>query len=962
MIFGLILPKGTVRYALMPDVLSRLHGLMAGGFHYLPYLLALVYRNFRLLPDTHPYLQARNMGKYGMRHVIAEAGNNLKFSVRNIDQLILYAVILCGIILLFLQFLSIGAFVFFSSAIAGPPDSWTDFFVIPALYRSQDLASIMLDMVFGVRAPDLITLGLYGGNAGLFESCAGIPSIPCTDLQLIPNARPDIDLSAIAGVTIPASEFSITSSDTTFPYAHHVGLHRMFSIYSNGLLVVAVGMVSYFIATILAETAQSGTPFGRRYNKTWVPFRIVMAFGLLMPLGSGLSSSQYIVLYAAKYGSAFASNGWYRFNDTLTQSTLGDIQNLISRPTVPDLGGFLQFMFVANVCEILYESVRDPASPSTPVYEIEAYIHGPETVAVGNTLTVAAGTSYDDVITQLGGKSNTVVITFGQKDATKYPKERGHVMPLCGQMRWILADPRDGTLITGAERGPYRIQSGYWELVKRIWFNESAISVLTIPLEQQNANRRDINFANVGTSETFVPSAVAAMGGGTNAEVGQVYKKQIEDNVKAIVETIYTLAVVEAILSDSWLGAWNGAAHPLYNKGWAAAGIWYNTIAELNGSVTVAAFNVPAPFMYPHIMEKVWETKQKFNKEIMPKDRFTPSGEGLDDISGYLGASNALTFATVLGQAFKAYNSVEVTTTHTKPSNSVIFDAITSLLGTNGLYDMRRNPDTHPLAQLVGVGRALVESAVRNLGYAAFATMAGMSMGNVLGEFAGQLGATAASMFVTIAMLGLTVGFVLFYILPFLPFIYFFFAVGGWIKGIFEALVGAPLWALAHIRIDAHGLPGNAALNGYFLIFEVFLRPILILFGLLASISIFSALVSVLNSVFPSVTSNIGGYNIESEITGVGPSTIDSMRGKVDQFFFTVIYAVLVYMMGMSSFKLIDTIPNNILRWMGASVATFNDQREDAAQGLVSKATVGSQQSLGRIGGGLQKIAGLAKG
>lgn len=60
--------------------------------------------------------------------------------------------------------------------------------------------------------------------------------------------------------------------------------------------------------------------------------------------------------------------------------------------------------------------------------------------------------------------------------------------------------------------------------------------------------------------------------------------------------------------------------------------------------------------------------------------------------------------------------------------------------------------------------------------------------------------------------------------------------------------------------------------------------------------------------------------------------------------------------MGMSSFKLVDMIPNNILRWMGQSVATFGDQREDAGQSLIGTATVGSQQTLGAIGGGLKGL------
>ena len=56
------------------------------------------------------------------------------------------------------------------------------------------------------------------------------------------------------------------------------------------------------------------------------------------------------------------------------------------------------------------------------------------------------------------------------------------------------------------------------------------------------------------------------------------------------------------------------------------------------------------------------------------------------------------------------------------------------------------------------------------------------------------------------------------------------FAVGGWVKGLFEAMVGVPLWALAHIRIDGQGLAGDAALNGYFLIFEIFIHLLMFFF------------------------------------------------------------------------------------------------------------------------------------
>jgi conjugal transfer/type IV secretion protein DotA/TraY len=68
--------------------------------------------------------------------------------------------------------------------------------------------------------------------------------------------------------------------------------------------------MTYFAIVVVAETAQTGTPFGKRFNSLWAPLRLVMAFGLLIPISYGLNSGQYIVLYAAKYGANFATNGW----------------------------------------------------------------------------------------------------------------------------------------------------------------------------------------------------------------------------------------------------------------------------------------------------------------------------------------------------------------------------------------------------------------------------------------------------------------------------------------------------------------------------------------------------------------------------------------------------------------------------------------------------------------------------
>lgn len=982
--FSIFMPAGFFRYTFMPEILSRANALAFRGFVYIPYFLALVYQLVRLLPSTHPYLQPRNIGRYGIRHVIAEAANNLTPNIRNIDQIILFGIIMVGVVIFFAQILTVLAFLFFQPVMA-MPTNWSQFFVVnpvnPA--RRQDLAFIMLDMVFGVPHPSL-------ASTGFFESCVGT-NVSCLSL----NNAPLAPFTETGGINVPGTNEQTLSpltvgAHTAFPFPYHLGLHRLLAIYSTGLLVVAVAIASYFVITVLAETAQSGTPFGRRFNKTWAPLRIVMAFGLLMPLSIGLNSSQYIVLYAAKYGSAFATNGWRLFNDTLTTSYLGEIDSLVSRPSMPEVGSFTQYAYLAKICEYAYEenyarefADKNPGSTMS-VAAREALIQPwviLEQSSVPNAVQLIQApyehltTGLDALLATYDRPPPIIEVVLGRRSETEFSKERGFVKPICGRVTLQLTDTRipqqTGTYPNGAQWGVGRMQNTYLQIMIEAFRNVSCGMCPYMmfigrgtPPTTNTANRRHVEFVlrKLGLTEGTYAGTYSA----NATRLTQEYKSEVNAELYAYLNALLDSAVTRqrnyfaAQLAST--GPWTGAASPAYSKGWAAAGMWYNHISELNGSMTMSVHGMPVVESYPAVMEIVAQKNVEANAQVPFHERFRPEIRGLDDPSKYLdGAFNAK-LASMLYEAYKEWDSTSGLNTQSKPTGNVIVDAITMLLGTNGLYDLRHNPDTHPLAMLSGIGRSLVEAAIRNLGYAAVSGGGGIILGDLLGKFAGKLGGTAASMLISIATMQVTIGFVLFYVVPFLPFIYFFFAVGGWIKGIFEAMVGAPLWALAHIRIDGNGLPGQAALNGYFLIFEVFLRPILIVFGMLASVATFSSLVYVLNSVFSLVVENAAGYDVDANLGAGAASSIGYMRGRIDQFFFTVIYAIIVYMMAMASFKLIDMIPNNILRWMGQSVATFGDQREDAAQGLVSRASIGAQQTASKIGGGLGQLARMAGG
>ncbi len=955
---GYFTTKQVARYVLLPELMGRTKQLITGGFGFVPFFIATVYQMVGLLPRNHPYLMQHNIGRFGIHHVVGEAARNVKFSLKHIDQVLMFFAVMAGIIIFFMQFLAFACFIAFQPA-AAMPTNWLGFFVVAA--PEQDIAYMMLDMVFGVPLPGGSGAGYSGG---FFQSCISMAT-PCQDNFGV--AVPGMTSTALTGV--PVAQFSPLAPQAyqAFPFAYHDGLHRLFSVYSNGLLVIAVGITAYFMVTVVAETAQSGTPFGKRFNKIWAPVRIVVAFGLLIPLTVGLNSSQYLVLYAAKYGSAFATNGWNYFNTTLTTAYLGDDgQRLVAYPNSPELIELSKFLFVSKVCKHIFdfyeaERLGVAVGSLTPAQEVRAYALGFPQDSPARAMDID-GTGYnafnDHVFNDLGGgrlDTNYGTIVFGVQDQARFSDQPGFVKPVCGQLKFLFTDPRYSTLVAAAygnndtpTPASDHLQRAYYKVIQDFWTDTGWNGVVgdgpTHPAQATGSHNRHKFY-----TKAIIPQATAGYGTvATDTDVDGTFASNIQANMKTIVSNSVATAVTQQVATPVWGNA-GGAdkAYDIGSKGWAAAGIWYNRIAEMNGVLVAAVYGMPRIEKYPLTMEKVAELKTKMDSSIQAGDQYKCEVSGVDDVSNLLDAAKGSEFACALYKAYDSWSTASEGNLPVDKSGNPILAAIKSILGLNGLYQMRENPSTHPLAMLSAVGRSLVESSINTLTISGLSTIFAFLKGgdNTL--------ATISSFLVMISMLGLTVGFVLFYVVPFLPFIYYFFAVGGWVKGIFEAMVGAPLWALAHIRIDGNGLPGNAALNGYFLIFEVFLRPILIVFGLLASISTYSALVNVLNNVFTLVTENVGGYDIESEL--IAPrGTISYMRSSIDQFFFTVIYAIIVYMLGMASFKLIDMIPNNILRWMGQSVATFGDQREDPAQGLVSKSAAGSQQVLSKLGGGMQ--------
>jgi len=854
-----VLTKGQIfQYVFMPQVLPRLNELVMSGFRNLAFTIALIYQSVRILPASHPIFHAQNRQNVTLQWVIGAAYKELKFTKNNIDKILIFFFISFGILLLAIQFFAMFLFLAVNPALASGsmPTTYSGFFRDPYLggdYDGQDVAYRMLWAVFGV--PELFK---FGGTRSAF----------------------------------------------------HEALHGIFQLYSIGLLVVAVIILCYYVFAVIAETAETGVPFGKRYNKVWAPIRLVMGIGLLIPIGYGLNSAQWITLYSAKFGSDFASRGWVIFTDKMNQEYLSNPGERVGTPKTPDITAFVSFMFTTMTCVKAYEIADQNKNSADQRFIVPVVIENTASASPGAPRLLSA-LNIDDLMKD--GKD--VFIRFGEWEPNKYTSHVGGVMPFCGDIVIYAGE--------AVEDGSKHIQAFYLKLISDIWNGSYNIRSTADNMALRNFPDGSGNPNAPEPTATFRDDVV----------------NQIMDAIKPVID--------EAVTKQANSQRWAEDRTKSQNLGWGGAGIWYNRIASLNGSLVSAVNNLPQAKQMPLILEYMRAEQAQENRNI--PEQFRPTLSGNREMQFDLEEDKNIGW--VLSIAYNYWTTGQASfgrlASQRGLTGNMFIDAINAVFGTQGLFAMCQNTDVHPLAQLSQLGKGLIEASIRNI-----ALGIGFSAASVLPlPFVGSAMSIGSSILMSVASITIVMGFILFYVLPFMPFLYFFFAVGGWIKGLFEAMVGVPLWALAHLKIDGEGLPGEAAMQGYYLIFEIFLRPILILFGLLASIVIFAAMVKVLNEIYFLAVQNLSGHDPNATRMcgsiggGSGPSFASNpmafVRGPIDELFFTVVYAIIVYMIGMSCFKLIDLVPNNILRFMGTQVSTFNDKASDPAEGLIQRLSLG---------------------
>ena len=418
--------------------------------------------------------------------------------------------------------------------------------------------------------------------------------------------------------------------------------------------------------------------------------------------------------------------------------------------------------------------------------------------------------------------------------------------------------------------------------------------------------------------------------------------------------------------------------------GWMGAGAWFicltvgTATSATEADQAIAAVIGPQFLRYneadllrtPGALEKI---KKTYNAAMM---RFNLL-YGEAQLSGLFGPGGKLgDLGTALSNSFVS--------NYGRSMINMLFTLIDAALAFKGVWQfgpqlkmgVQVDSSVNPLAAFIAFGIAWVQGCLELIGWG-LAMQALGAAANVAGDVTNAVGVLGmpvlgslikvgggmskalGQLIAFIGTVGLIGGVLVAYLVPLQPFLKFLFNTLTWVLGVFEAVLAVPLIAIAHLNPEGNGLPGQNARQAYFLVLNIFLRPVLMVFGLCFGIVLFSIGVGLLNLFFEVA----GGISFSS--AAASEFVAFSILTKI---MMTVIYLILIYIMANGCWKGIDYLPTQALRWMGQGAVQLEKlgDAQQISQGISTSGTFfGSQltSNAGQVFSGVEQSGGaLAAG
>lgn len=189
---------------------------------------------------------------------------------------------------------------------------------------------------------------------------------------------------------------------------------------------------------------------------------------------------------------------------------------------------------------------------------------------------------------------------------------------------------------------------------------------------------------------------------------------------------------------------------------------------------------------------------------------------------------------------------------------------------------------------------------------------------------------------------------------PLIPYIVFYFGVMGWLMSVIETLLAAPMVAIGIASPDGqHEMLGRAE-PAVMLVTNVFIRPTLMIFGLVAGFLLSLVGMEFLNATYRHVVAANLAHSSELKK--------DHSLGPFMWLGYIIVYVTIVLSLINKSYSMIHQVPDAVLRWIGGQ-AQFGEYAKGEEE--VSQKAQQGQQPVAQMpssGGGRASQAGMKVG
>ena len=703
-------------------------------------------------------------------------------------------------------------------------------------------------------------------------------------------------------------------------------LGTMFKTFNSVVLAVGALIVVYITVVGIMNTAHEGKFMGKDWNNLWIPIRVVMGIASLVPTGSGYCGLQIVMMWVIVQGIGAADTLWGTALSYV--NTMGSPFAQVSIPTT-GVNASMKNLFSGLVCA-KSAAATYPSPWGKDTRDGSYYCNANPTKDIcsdGSSSTVFAPSFSNPAQSTLSfdatGYCGTMEYCNQEKSCAVDPKDdkSGPDSLTCLSCKSQIAALKDiiPTLAVIAQKyvDLDYVYTQFWvDSLKNSLMPPDKKVKIDAPQFVQSYCADHPNMK--ACTATYLPTPVGKGNymSAPSAVINEIYWKYglvpdigNNDFVRTAVN-YYTAGIgdtvnkyIAALMSASSTKV-SGPLQEANDNGWILAGSYYHIVAKGNDSIFKAAI----PIM-------TYEIESKYN----PENNSSPFYKYRNNYS----AASCLTQLAAGAKCNDDMMAMRAVDDGTKDSNA----AFTTLVSNKG--------ETDPLSQVIATGNYfLTIAAIVIFVFLALvlilAIIAGITNFGVLGTgFSGSPAFTISMellmvlvplVFLFVGIL-VSVGGLLGVYVPLIPFIVFLLGAISWLISTIEAMVAGPLVALGIISPSGHHEVLGKAEPALGLLFGIFLRPSLMIFGMMSAMLLVGTVIVMVNKGFDTLASSI--LNRANPVTAL---------------LVYMAYVNIIVVAVNKSFSLIYVLPERALSWINIQLPHEGAGEADQIKGAIGHA------------------------